>query len=129
MKAYVVTDGYYSDYHIVGTALDYDIALAILKMKCNNHGRIEEYDICEDKSLIDATKDYVKNWKITFDRDGVFKDAELECWTLEPSKPRVIFYLRSHVVYVCDNDLERAKKTAIDARSMELSRQFGINIS
>lgn len=129
MKAYVITQGNYSDYRIVGVALDYDIACAILKMKCSDHGRIEEYDIYEDKTLIDATKDYVKNWKIIFGADGVFKDAVLERWTLEPSKPRVVLYNSNHVVYVCDNDLERAKKTAIDARSMALARQFGLNIS
>lgn len=129
MKAYIVTEGYYSDYHIVGTALDYDIAEAILKYKCRDHGRIEEYDICEDRTLVTNTKDYVKYWRIIFETDGTFKDAKLKWWVPEPYLPYVKFYANQHEVCVCDNDLERAKKIAIDARNMELAKVYGINIS
>lgn len=71
MKIYVVTQGAYSDYGIVGVAIDRKQAeyISMVRSRYNDSCNIEEYDTEEIK----VNKDFEPNWLVVFDNDKIEK--------------------------------------------------------
>lgn len=112
MKIYVVTQGEYSAYGIVGVAIDKKQAelIATLYSTYNDPCYVEEYDTEEIK----VDKDFAPNWFVEFDNDEIKR----VCHPFTGRKPfKVKEYnenLKQYGVIVKAKDEEHAKKIAID---------------
>ena len=126
---YVLTDGTYSDYHIVCVTEDYEIADAYSKL----HGyNIEEFEPVTDKSIIRKYEESIIVWKFFFNIKGEIKYFAEYGRSEERKQPFIeikeypIDDSRGMYVLVFENDIEKAKKIAIDARAKYLSEMFGL---
>lgn len=109
MKIYVVTQGEYSDYHIVGVALDRNQA-GLIAMAHNTYADscyIEEYDTDEIK----VNKDFTPNWLIKFDGEEIKK-----VYPFTGKKPYKVkeYGMNQCSVIVKAKDEDHATKIAID---------------
>lgn len=111
MKIYVVTQGEYSDYGIVGVAIDKKQAeyISMVHSTYSEPCDIEEYDTEEIK----VDKDFAPNWLVEFDNDEIKR-----VYPFTGRKPfKVKEYnenLKQYSVIVKAKDEEHAKKIAID---------------
>lgn len=128
MKAYVITAGRYSDYHIVNITLDKEIAESLVRLDSDR--RIEEYEMTEDKSVIEEVKRFTDMYKIVFTENGDIYDITSECIP-EAKPPRLVdlgYGPDPITVSVCCNDREKAIKIATDERSMYLAKKYRISL-
>lgn len=109
MKVYVVTQGEYSNYGIVGVAIDKKQAeyIVMIHNTYNEPCYIEEYDTEEIK----VDKDFEPNWIVRFDTD--------EINAIYPFTGRKPFKVKEHDgnqydVIVKAKDEDHATKIAID---------------
>lgn len=127
-KIYVVTQGDYSDYHIVAVTLDHNIAEKIAAKFSNDWGdcRIEEYG--------DAEVMLKPAWYIYFDKAGNVCDTT-ECDSSygysrigEVYENNGLYYSRSYHIYVVvsADDLESAIKIAAEKRAKYLAEKLGL---
>lgn len=111
MKIYVVTQGEYSCYGIVGVAIDKKQAeyISMVRSTYTDPCDIEEYDTEEIK----VDKDFAPNWLVEFDNDEIKR-----VYPFTGRKPfKVKEYnenLKQYGVIVKAKDEEHAKKIAID---------------
>lgn len=122
MKVYVITAGEYSGYHIVGVALDRDVAEKVLRM----HDRasdlscmmIEEYDT----DVFQAIHDGMKLWKVRL-RGDVLESEECDHFEYAycMSEVNSVSSFRSrwqtgtmYTVIVLAEDKEHAEKIGMD---------------
>lgn len=124
MKIYVVTDGEYSDYHIVGVTDKLEKAVALCSILENNGGwgedpQIETYDT--DAMNVDYGK--AKPYSVDMWEDGRIEAEELygDGLDYERATDRDVHYCPSgyykgneYMVAVMARDEEHAKKIAID---------------
>lgn len=128
-KIYVVTQGSYSDYHVVAVTMDHDIAEKIVAKFSNSWGecRIEEYG--------DAEAILKPAWYIYFDKDGNVCDT-VECDSdygysrigeVCEKKNNYYFGRNYHIyVVVSADDLDSAVKIAAEKRAQYLARKLGL---
>lgn len=112
MKIYVVTQGEYSDYGIVGVAIDRKQAeyISMVRSTYSEPCDIEEYDT-ED---IKVDKDFAPNWLVEFDNDEI-KRVYHPFTGRKPFKVKEYNEnLKQYGVIVKAKDEEHAKKIAID---------------
>ena len=109
MKVYVVTQGEYSDYGIVGVAIDKKQAeyIAMVHNTYNEPCYIEEYDTEEIK----VDKDFEPNWIVRFDTDEIKK-----VYPFTGKKPYKVkeYGMNQCSVIVKAKDEDHAIKIAID---------------
>jgi len=137
-KIYIVTEGHYEDYHIIAATTNKDIANAICKMHKEDHTSaaiVEEYDDCEDTTLIEKSAKYqYVEYKIFIDDNNNAKQIIFEGFTDEIKEPEII-YSASNVFSMwikCtlngDKDSEENREKAIRiakmSRSSFLQEQF-----
>ena len=123
-KIYVITAGYYSDYHIISATTDYEKAVA-LKEKFTtrwDEARIEEY--------ADADFKLQKIWKIHFSPSGNVWDVDYcgSAWQFENiDLNNVTSTLEGRLrVDVVADDEETAVKIAAEKRAQYLAEKMGL---
>lgn len=112
MKIYVVTQGEYSCYGIVGVAIDRKQAeyISMVHSTYSEPCDIEEYDTEEIK----VNKDFEPNWLVEFDNDEI-KRVYRPFTGRKPFKVKEYNEnLKQYSVIVKAKDEEHAKKIAID---------------
>lgn len=120
MKVYVVTQGRYSDYHIIGVTLDKKLAekAAEFNMKYGRYSNTEAYiEEWETDDFHSSALTCV--FEVDFDENGNIIDCEENHWADEE-------FTRASMVIVRAKDEEHAKKIAIDRRAMYLAAKEGI---
>ena len=121
---YVVTQGTYSDYHIIAATTDHDLAEKIAAKFTT------KWDECDIEEYSDAEVMLRPAWNIYFDKAGnVINtracDSEYEycrigrCWSYEYGQSGVC-------VAVTANDLESAIKIAAEKRAQYLAEMQGL---
>lgn len=127
-KVYVITQGSYSDYQVVGVALDKEQAerIQLVKSTYSNPACIEEYDT-ED---IEVDKDLVPFWRVYFDKDNVKEDDTYPFTGGVPYKVEEWGYKQYNVI-VKAKDKDHAIKVAIDtlAQYKALKAETDLSIS
>ena len=127
-KIYVVTQGSYSDYHIVAVTLDKDIAEKIKAKFSNGWGD------CEIEEYGDAEVMLKPAWCIYFDKDGNVCDTD-ECDSAysysrigEVYEKTSLYYGGNYHIYVVvsADDLESAIKIAAEKRAKYLAEKLGL---
>ena len=114
MKIYVVTEGSYSDYHIVGVSDDVETARKIAEYRGAEVETYDTNDYTDDKLLWDYT------WRTWYDDYGEKKVREsLECRMPDEFHKEVNKVYRTwdksiYTVVVKANDRDHALKTARD---------------
>lgn len=110
-KVYVLTQGSYSDYQIVGVALDPEKAeqLRVIKSTFSDPCYIEEFDTEE----IEVAKDFEPFWFVPFDVDNVKEDDIFSFTGNAPYKTEEWGHEQYNVI-VKAKDKDHAIKVAID---------------
>lgn len=128
-KIYVVTQGSYSDYHIVAVTTNRDLAEKISAKFSNDWGEcnIEEYG--------DAEVMLKPAWYIYFDKTGIVCNTS-ECDSdyayskigeIYENKGYGMYYRNYHIyVIVSADDLESAIKIAAEKRAQYLAEKLGL---
>ena len=139
MKAYVITKGDYSDYHICGVSLDKEKAGWLAKCKSDAYdvAQVEEFEIDEGVP-IELYKLYPV-YKIVTNEKGEITNSYLTGWTadLDAYEPKYIFETNSSrtnlyrinvnfTARVAAEDEEHAKKIALDQRAKMLAEMLGL---
>lgn len=127
-KIYVVTQGSYSDYHIVAVTMDRDIAEKIVAKFSNDWGE------CEIEEYGDAEVMLKPAWRIYFDKDGnVCETAECDsdydysCIGEVCEKKNIYFGRNYHIhAVVSADDLDSAIKIAAEKRAKYLAEKLGL---
>ena len=121
---YVVTQGRYSDYHIVAATLDREIAEKIAAKFST------EWDKCDINEYDDAEVMLRPAWNIYFDKAGnVINTRECDCAYDYSSIGRCWEYSygqRGVATTVSANDLETAIKIAAEKRAQYLAEKMGL---
>lgn len=127
-KIYAVTQGSYSDYHIVAVTLDKEIAEKISAKFSNGWGE------CEIEEYGDAEVMLNPAWYIYFDKAGNVCDTT-ECDSAygyskigEVYEKNYLSYGRDYHIYVIvsADDLESAIKIAAEKRARYLAEKMGL---
>ena len=123
MKIYVVTQVYYSDYHIITATLDKDLAYAIAKKFDNeySHTDVEEFE--------DAEIMLKPCWFVRFGKDGSVKEVANESDSDYHYKEvnKCGFDVAGQVIVsVIADDSVAAIKIAAEKRAQFLAEQAGI---
>ena len=115
MKVYVVTDGYYSDMHIVGVFSTADKAKAYADTFDDQ--RIHEWDVDGKKSC-----ERVKRWVVTINADTGDECTEPDSyWVENTPELRSVPDIHDNVIRVwSDESLEHARKLAAEWRQHQL---------
>jgi hypothetical protein len=125
-KIYVVTQGCYSDYHIVAATLDKTIAEKIAAKFST------KWEKCEIEEYGDAEVMLKPAWMIYFDRTGLVESTrECDCAydystigeCLETNNIYTSFHIR---VTVSADDLDSAIKIAAEKRAKYLAEKLGL---
>lgn len=118
MKVYVITEGEYSGYHIVGATLDKDIANEFVKRHSNPEWYtsfwVEEYDT----DIIQVLHEGEKLYNV-MSRDGVLEskealDGDYAYWLSEVNDVARNKRDKWYQTYVIAKDKEHAEKQAVD---------------
>lgn len=110
MKAYIITEGVYSGYHICGVTLDKDKAKMMKRFYSNEYdlAQIEEWDIDEYQQIYMGMKLYnvkrLTNGTVTVG----------EAYYKEPPFFKVLHNRYGYSIYVFAIDEEQAKRIALD---------------
>ena len=127
-KIYVVTQGNYSDYHIVAVTLDKEIAEKIAAKFSNDWGE------CDVEEYGDAELMLKPAWTIRFDKAGNVCDTD-ECDSDysyhrigEVYENKSIYYGGNYHISatVAADDLESAIKIAAEKRAKYLAEKLGL---
>lgn len=125
-KAYVITSGCYSDYHICAVTLD-ERKAEELKMV---YGKIEWDDVSIEEYEIDAHYDRIENgyrmYLVQFDRDG---DIHHVASDRSPGDENIYETCNGYYVNVLvwAKDQESAVKVAAEKRAKYLAEKEGIS--
>lgn len=123
-KIYVVTQGTYSDYHIVAATTDRELAEKIAAKFSNN------YDKCDVKEYSDAEVMLRPAWHIYFDKAGnVINTSACDCAYDYGNVGRCWEYSYGQcgvVASVTAEDLESAIKIAAEKRAQYLAEKQGL---
>lgn len=125
-KIYVVTQGEYSDYHIVAATTDYELAKKIAAKFSDT------YHDCEIEEYIDAEIMIGPAWIIYFDKAGnVESTRECDCAYDYSHIGKVyennIYWGRPGIwVYVSADNLESAIKIAAEKHAKYLAEKLGL---
>lgn len=118
MKVYVVTEGDYSDYHIVGVTTDLETAKAYCEVSTDRwyEPKIEEYDT---KAFADIRT--VKPYRATMEEDGTMTVEEEDRSSYEGAVEHQVYHMRRwggvstyYEVLVLAEDEQHARKIAAD---------------
>ena len=117
MKIYVVTDGMYSDYHIITATTDLSVAEAIAK---KFKADIEEYENAEVMLL--------PMWLIRFDENGdVFECSQDTSGFFYDCVGACRFDAKGRVyTHIAADTAERAIKAGAERRAMFLAEKEGV---
>ena len=131
MKIYVITKGYYSDYHICAVATDPDKAKRLAQLYTDkwDDARVEEYDTDNVMCLLEGRLPFSVHfsggvvWHVSDDKEYLynFEPGVIER-TEYPHLPSNV----CEIVRVYAPDEETAKKIAIDKRAQYLAEKAGI---
>ena len=126
-KVYVITQGEYSDFHIVGVSLDKEQAerIRLFRSTYSEPSFIDEYDTEEIK----VAKDFVGNWLVPFYKDNVDEDG---IYSFAGNSPYKIKKFNDHYnVIVKAIDKQHAIKVAIDTlakyKALKVETELSIN--
>jgi len=124
-KIYIVTEGDYSDYRIVGVFSSKERADAVLASYSNNSGVVEEYDLDSIKVC-----DKVNKYWFYFDLNGKLEDESIAQSSLsdicEGMKNNVFRSIKGVGVEVFESDRDKAFKIACDLRAEYLAELHGV---
>lgn len=118
MKIYVVTEGDYSDYHIVGVTTDRETAEAYCEVSTNRwyEPKVEEYDT---KAFADIRT--AKPYRATMEEDGTMTVEEEDRSSYEGAVEHQVYHMRRrgglstyYEVLVLAEDEQHARKIAAD---------------
>lgn len=118
MKVYVVTEGDYSDYHIVGVTTDRETAEAYCKISKGDwyEPKVEEYDT---KAFADIRT--VKPYRVIMEKDGTTTTEEEDGLSYETAVEHQVFHIKRwdrgweyYEVVVLAEDEQHARKIAAD---------------
>lgn len=127
-KVYVITEGDYSDYRIVGVTLNRKAA----KQYCKNVERvsegwdsvprIEEYELDDFGDGSEWCRVYYcyinkENGRIAEGREGSYRSTQ------EPNAPREVSYPARHIIAESTKSQAHARKLAVEARQAWLRKQ------
>ena len=117
MKIYVVTDGMYSDYHIITATTDHAVAEKIAK---KFGAEIEEY---ENAELMLRPL-----WFIRFDKNGNVRECreEKSDWGYECAGLCKFDVCGQAYVHIVADTIERAIKAGAERRAKFLAEQEGL---
>lgn len=115
MKIYVVTDGEYSDYHIITATADLSVAKKVAK---KFGGEIEEYENAE--VMLQPL------WLILFEKNGDVCECKEASWDLcYESAGLCRFDIKGRVyVYIIADSIERAIKAGAERRAKFLAEKM-----
>lgn len=129
MKVYILTMGEYSDYCIIGVALDREKAdriAAIMNKNAHIHGdevMVEEYDTDAYSCFPENTKPY----HIVFSKkDHTVLHVHPTSWEMVSSTPHYSQYNDSYSVYTFAEDGKSAIKSASDKLAKYLAEKNGL---
>lgn len=118
MKVYVVTEGDYSDYHIVGVTTDRETAKAYCKISAGDwyEPKVEEYDT---KAFADIRT--AKPYRVIMEEDGTTTTEEEDGFSYETAVEHQVQHIRRwagkpsyYEVVVLAEDEQHARKIAAD---------------
>lgn len=118
MKVYVVTEGDYSDYHIVGVTTDRETAEAYCKISKGDwyEPRVEEYDT---KAFADIRT--AKPYRVIMEKDGTMTTEAGDGFSYESAVEHHVSHIRMwgdnpnyYEVVVLAEDEQHARKIAAD---------------
>ena len=118
MKVYVVTEGDYSDYHIVGVTTDRETAEAYCKISTGDwyEPKVEEYDT---KAFADIRT--AKPYRVIMEEDGTTTTEEEDGFSYESAVEHQVQHIRRwagkpsyYEVVVLAEDEQHARKIAAD---------------
>ena len=118
MKVYVITEGEYSGYHIVGVTLDKDAANEYVEKHSSEYAwtsfRVEEYDT----DIIQMIHEGMKLFHV-WSRDGVIgvNEGDNDSYAYWTDEINDVTHSKKHKwysVYVIAKDKEHAEKQGID---------------
>lgn len=118
MKVYVVTEGDYSDYHIVGVTTDLETAKAYCKISAGDwyEPKVEAYDT-KDFADIRTAKPY----RVIMEEDGTTTTEEEDGFSYESAVEHQVQHIRRwagrpsyYEVVVLAEDKQHARKIAAD---------------
>ena len=116
MKVYIITQGEYSDYHIVGVTLDKEVAEKCVKVHSRedwSNPRIEVYDT-------DEFKKYTKPcWEVDYDDMSVVRCEMNDEWTPEEAE------LWGYGIIYADTE-QHAIKIAGERKAKMLAERAGL---
>lgn len=121
MKIYVVTKGYYSDYHIITATTDEELAYRIKEKFSGDYYGEAKVEIFEDAEIFMKSCYFIK-----FDKGGNVirieeEESEYSYEQYESEDTKGNFYIS----IIADNK-ERAIKIAAERRSMYLAQKYGL---
>lgn len=123
MKIYVVTQGEYSNYHIITATTDKIVAEAIAKKFEHNYYRKPDIEVYENAEV------YLKPcWRVTFEPSGVASDCEScsSAYQYEDIGNVSEFSFGRICTYVSADTAETAIKIAAERRAKFLARKAGL---
>lgn len=136
MKVYVITEGDYSDYHIIGVTLDKATAMKYVELHTSEDDyfipRIEEYD---SDTISYISKEDMLGWLLSVNREGLVKcdrsDLPIhypdclnkaERWGKSAKEWR-------YVAYVSAENKDKACKIGLDLIAQFKAKKKGVDIS
>ena len=118
MKVYVVTEGDYSGYHIVGVTTDLETAKTYCKISTGDwyEPKVEAYDT---KDFVDIRT--VKPYRVIMEKDGTMTVEEEDRSSYESAVEHQVYHIGPHQkmtdyyeVVVLAEDEQHARKIAAD---------------
>lgn len=136
MTVYVITEGDYSDYHIIGVTLDKETAMKYVEIHTNKDNyfvpKIEEYD---SNTISYIAKEDAFGWLVVLNSEGLVKCEEsdfpihypdylnkVERWGKSAKEWR-------YVAYVSAENKDKACKIGLDLIAQFKAKKKGVDIS
>lgn len=115
---YVVTEGVYSEYSIIGVFDDKSLAEKMASFSCND-GRVEEYTL---NPFAPELSEGLSHFTVWMNRDGSLKYEAHAATPLQEANPSLYIYRTGEMCFSCfARDKEHAVKMANDRRLIEIA--------
>lgn len=128
-EVYIVTEGEYSDYHIVDVFLDKEKAEFFARFHTDD-GKVETYYTGDDEYIVKV--ETITFYEICLNNDGTVKKCEMETYDCIPGEddflecfPRTVLSDGFYGTIIADSE-EQAIKIAQDKRAQWLAEKYGI---
>jgi hypothetical protein len=127
MKIYVVTKGYYSDYHIITATLSKQRAENIAKIYTDRYdtAEVEEFDEMSDETIDRMMEELELRYVFNIQQDGTVSAVEV---VYEKKNAKIMDTSRYDRIHfsIPAKDKEHAIKIAIDLRYKYYAEKYGL---